>query len=506
MTLSKRELARLDLELVRERAKEDLFFLAKEILGYDELTETYHRPICSAIQLYRDDWQFHLHPRGHFKSTIITISETIQDILRNPDIRILIANAVFKKSKAFLGEIRNHFLRNETFQALFPEHIPRAARDQGNSEEFTTAARTRVNIREASIEIASIDSAVVSSHYDKIIFDDIVNKENARTEEQRKKVIESYREYLSLLDPPNDVVRLVGTRWHYFELYGHLLALEKTRREEGRTERFRKFRTSCYLSSGEPAFPERFNDAHLAGLEEEQGNYVFSCQYLNDPQPENEKIFKIDNLRYVLEPIVPKDTYLNRFVTVDPSVAAKDSDDPVIVTTVSVNCLGDIFIERIRRGWWNPDEQIDQILSSIRLDSPRATGIETTAFQKTFKFFLDKEQRTRGIRGEIQEIKRSTATSKVERIKRIQPFLRDGKIYVVGDPDKLTAEQKQLEMELDEFPYGRYDDILDTLADAIEIMVLPPKRRKQVLIYERVSHGGSPYQTGYRYRTRKVAS
>ena len=65
---------------MRERGKRDLFFLAKSILGYKDLTTRVHQPICDFFiqkdgtkSMYEQDAiknRLLLFPRGHFKTTL----------------------------------------------------------------------------------------------------------------------------------------------------------------------------------------------------------------------------------------------------------------------------------------------------------------------------------------------------------------------------------------------------------------------------------------------------
>jgi len=522
--LSGREQRSVDLQAERRRASNDLFYLCRNILGYDALVEHYHRPICSSVTRYRDQDQLHLHPRGHFKSTIITIGGSIQKTLRDPNTRGLITNATLGKAKTFLGEIEAHFNRNPVFARLFPEHVPTKASGAGTQSEFTTPARTRFQLREPTFSVSGIESAVVSSHYDWIIFDDIVNKENAKTAEQRLKVIEALAEYQSLLDPPHDQHTIVGTRWHYMDVYGAVIKTDKELVKLGENPLYIKFLTQDLKNrsegydlndeEAEPSFPERFTVEHLRKLKARQKKYIYNCQYCNDPQPAEDKVFRVKDLQIVQKPHQAKETRLYKYTTLDPTVGETETSDNAVIITVAINSDGDLFIVGFRRGQWNPDQHISEFLSELALHRPRQSGIEAVAFQTTLKFFVEKEKRRRNIKCEIVGIKRSTHTRKEGRIERIQPFLEGQKIYwaipIVDEQGETLPEAKEnldlFTQELDQFPFGDSDDILDALADAVELAManpLPKKLPKRKIVYEECN-GTNPYRTGYRHRARST--
>lgn len=89
-------------------------------------------------------------------------------------------------------------------------------------DEIEIDQRTTGLSKEATITTAGVETAKTGSHYDLIIHDDLVERNNVSTVEQRKKVITFYRDSLDLLDPGGEMI-VVGTRWALGDLYGHLL-------------------------------------------------------------------------------------------------------------------------------------------------------------------------------------------------------------------------------------------------------------------------------------------
>ena len=113
--------------------------------------------------------------------------------------------------------------------------------------------------------------------------------------------------------------------------------------------------------------------------------------------------------------------------------------------------------------------------------------MEALVFQRVYKFFLEKRLEERGLYYTIEEAKRGHA-SKTDRILRIQPYLEGGRIVVVQNKDAVSEENlKELKYQLDRFPYGAHDDILDVLTDAVAHMEVPGKPRKREDTVEYVS-------------------
>jgi hypothetical protein len=68
-----------------------------------------------------------------------------------------------------------------------------------------------------------VGGPIISKHYDVIILDDIIDEENARTEEQREKMrVWYYKSLLPCLEPYGEI-HILGTRYHPYDLYHELL-------------------------------------------------------------------------------------------------------------------------------------------------------------------------------------------------------------------------------------------------------------------------------------------
>ena len=121
----KRQKLSIQLELDRRRGKADLYFFARDILGYKLMVPHVHRRMCDFImrEIERGDNEqavkILLEPRGSFKSTVGTVAFTLWNLVRDPDMTILITNEKLDKSKAFLKEIKAHITDNKAFRLLY---------------------------------------------------------------------------------------------------------------------------------------------------------------------------------------------------------------------------------------------------------------------------------------------------------------------------------------------------------------------------------------------------
>ena len=84
--------------------------LATDVLGYEL------RPFHAAMLAFQEaaaDIALQLAPRGYGKSTVLTIARAVYEVLRNPNIRILIASNTQHQAEVFLREIKFHLALNE---------------------------------------------------------------------------------------------------------------------------------------------------------------------------------------------------------------------------------------------------------------------------------------------------------------------------------------------------------------------------------------------------------
>lgn len=244
----------------RWKARTDLTYLAREVLGYKDvigperfpfLNRLQRFPLPTFDQLVNNDKPVHgiwrytpitplydlpagrrvliLDPRGFLKTTINAQSHSIQWILNYPDIAMMIIQSNSEKAESILGEIKRHFQANQTFRALFPEHCPvKRPFDWGTKAAFTTEARDvgTAGKKEETLMTGSIDKGSAGYHFDVMKFSDIVEPNNVKTPEQIRSVIDAFSMFENLLVRPDSWIDVEGTRYDFSDLYGELIKAE----------------------------------------------------------------------------------------------------------------------------------------------------------------------------------------------------------------------------------------------------------------------------------------
>lgn len=388
----------------------------------------------------------YLLPRGHLKSTEITISYTIQRILNDANIRVLISNALLDNSKAFLREIKSHFEKNEKLKALYGDY---QNTDEKWSESQIIVKKRTSFVKEPTIQITSIDKSVVSQHYDLIIADDLVTRDSISTKEQRNKLVKYYKDLLDLLEPGGTLL-VIGTRWHYDDLYGWLL------RQSGEREVLVR---KVLDDNGKPIFPQKFTLPFIDSLKAEKGSYEFNAQYNNDPIAEEEADFKRSSFKYHQRSPEQGDIY----ITIDPAATTKDTAD---YTGIVVNCVrnGVWFLLEAYHVKLNPTEIVDELfyLHDKYKGRLRTVGIEDMMFTQALDYDITRRMQETGKWFKVDKVKHK-GRNKESRIRALIPLFERGNI-------SLNDRSQDLEEELMRFPAGEHDDILDALAYQLDIV------------------------------------
>lgn len=450
-------------KVVAQAGLENLYFFNRHILKYPDICEDIH-----------GDWERFLKsgkrkklllvPRGHLKTTFVTVGGSLQDIIRDNNIRILFGNAISDNAQSFLFEIKEHIRNNKMLHTYYPETANWEKESIKWAEKQITIPRTRQS-KEPTIETSGVGGSLVSQHYDKIILDDLVNVENSATRIQADKVIDYYKQSLSLLEPDGSLI-VIGTRYTYYELYQYIIDELK--------EDFDIYVKTCFKTIGQkskkkiPYFPQKFTMDSLAEIKRSQGSYVFSCQYLNEPVDDESAIFKkswILNYERAPEP-------LYKVTTVDPAISKEKHGNYSAIVTTGVSEFGKKYILQIKRGKWNPFELIDQIFDTYSDFKSNIVGIESVSYQKSLRFYLEDEMKRRDIYLPLDEINPDTRITKEMKIKGLQPFYERGEVFQ-------KKEMVDLEEELIKFPVCATDDIIDALSNQIKFWQLPDIVSKQ---------------------------
>lgn len=520
------EQARVELwrRWMADMGRKDLFFLAREILGFKDLDSKFHWEQCKRLESWpldetgypvkvmADFW-----PRGGFKTTLASVARCIQLVIRCPEETILIEHGVLDKANNILQEIKDHLEDNAILKWLYPEIFFDNPKRQAPTWTKEAATCKRVGkYKEKTFQTSSAESDSTGGHYTFIDFDDLVCEENVNTLEAMNRVYRHMTKFDTLKDERN--IRPEDPTWKpwYKSLQGWELrqkgvlwlparvAIIATR-WDARDANSRVIDPNnkewagmvdvniqqAIRKDGTSFFPARFPLRELENIKRRMGPFSFSAQYQQDPYPEDAQLFKKEYFQFWTDNRNEKAKFLPPnllyYTAVDPNIKSDDPNaDFGVVMTVALDGYGNFYVMKIDRDHFTPNELNDAILAHVKIFDPRWVGIETAGYQHTAISWIKEKAAAMGVNIRIKEIPRGgrSAESKTRRIQSIEPVLAAHRVYL----RKNDAQHKLFMDEAIAYPRGN-DDQLDAFSDIVKMAKPPALERKEK---KRVEAGDEP--------------
>lgn len=488
---AKKQQDALDEDEVKElriQAKHDLLFLCTAVLGYNKLTINFHGHFCSWLDVTRESeilYRLTLLARSHFKSTIKTISDSIQYALpddagtakypRNlgTDLRLLLGHEAHAGSQRFLYEITSHFTGNPKLIALFPECVPNPRDQRINKSELELPRKEFW--AEPTFDTIGVGGRSQGRHYDAIKLDDIFG-DKARDSRVEKAALIQWFDNIQSFFVVLKTGRLdvVGTRWSVDDVYAHMMD-----RYEGKMVRYIRRVEELNEKTGiaEPVFPEHFPSDSLDILR--KNKRVWAAQYANDPH----------------EGLVEFDPKWKRFYTSQPNYAVcafnelgqlkwklRDLDilvlnDPAVTKTPGIVVTGtdrflNVFILEISKEEMNPTMFVEKIFELVQKWHPRAVCIEEVVFSSVYSHWIKREMLIRNCRFSIIPYKPPKDKVKFERVAVLGNRYAAGQIY-------FRSDQRDIIWEFDNFGATDNYHLHDALAQGEEFWIAPMSREEE---------------------------
>ena len=434
----------------RLTASHQTFF--QEVLN-DQDPDASFQELCEFLDTpYR--YKLILLPRGTRKTSRVTIGSTVKKIAQEPNSRTLVVSELLKNSKKMLGAIQGQFEANPVLREKFGHLVPKRDEGKWNDTEMVVTSRTNFQIKEATVTAAGLDVEQTSTHYERIILDDLMSRANSQTKEQIEGVIDYVRLVYALLDPsPTAEMIVIGTRWHYADLYNYLI-------EEGKYQVFRK---GAYVDEAKTvlAFPHILNQAFLDEQKILLGPGHFANQYLNIPMDDDSAKFKEEWFQTFTDADVPKGCYVT--TTIDPAISKEPTADETFIVTVATDYQNRWFVLEERHGRWNPFEITQQVFEAVGLWHPHQVGLEKHGFQQTLEYFFQQEMANRNLYFSIADLKVDSQVSKERRIEGLIPLFAAKRIF-------LRDLHSELAWQLRRYPKYPHDDGADALSHQLQLV------------------------------------
>lgn len=414
-------------------------------------------------------------PRGHAKSTAITLTYSLAELLfRSSNFAVIISDTETQASM-FLGAIKQELQENENIVELFgiKKDAEGKVKFYKDSEsdficEFDDGHKFRVIAKGSEQKLRGL--LWNGMRPDLIVCDDLENDEIVMNKDRREKFKRWFYGAVLPCLSSRGKVRYVGTILHMDSLLENLMPKENDRQtfEEGLVTYSTKrvlWKARKYKAHNEDFSLILWPEKHTAaGLKEIKQDYtergipdVYSQEYLNVPLDESNTYFKKND--FLAMKREDHEKKLNYYMTVDLAISDKSRAD------YSVFCIGGVdednylFIRNVIRDRMDGREIVDTLLALQKVYNFQAIGIEEMMISKSIGPFLREEMIKNNNFLNIIPLK-PHKTDKQMRARSMQARMRAGGVKF----DKSADWYLDFEDELMKFPRAKHDDQVDALA------------------------------------------
>jgi predicted phage terminase large subunit-like protein len=414
-------------------------------------------------------------PRGHAKSTAVTLGYGLATLLFRQRKFMLLVSDTEGQSALFLGTFKQELQDNKELIELFG--IKRNAEGHvkfiKDSEtdiivECEDGHRFRIIAKGAEQKLRGL--IWNGSRPDIILGDDMENDELVMNKERREKMRRWFQGALLPCRSDNGIVRLVGTILHMDSLLERLMPSESEKHTVHTGLKTYSTRKTMWKAVKYKAHNENFTEllwpqkksAEMFKMLYEEAvrdgtTDIYSQEYLNLPIDQEKALFKkADFLAASEEQLSGK---LHYYITADFAISETEKADYTVFLIAAVDENRQIIIKDVIRERLDGKEIVDTLLTLQRIYEPEAIGVEEMQVSKALGPFLREEMVRTNTFPTLYGL-RHEGKDKVLRSRNIQArmrahtirFLKEGDWYPIFEDECLT------------FPRGKHDDQVDCFA------------------------------------------
>ncbi len=489
----------------RKMILEDIYYLGVYVLSWTFMyyTKTEEGRVILRPWIFNRCWEVQNSPdyhvdiwaREHFKSTIITVLKSVQDILKNPEIAIGVFSFTSDVAKSFVKQIRN-CLETPRLKELFPDVIPdNTSRgkyvDESGGKRVTKkfswtdksfTVKRRTTRKEPTVSgYGLINALPTGMHFDLLIYDDCVVPASVATEEQNKKTFETWQNSLNLGAGENVKVRIIGTYYAIRDPYFYILNPHYNTEGILGGGRFKARIYPCY-DNGNPVL---YTQEYLNRKQESMIGFVWSAQMMCNPM-ESSIIHFLDE--WISERCETQDIFatkddFNFYILVDPANTKKKESDNTSMVVIATGADRKYYVPDIIYDKLNPSERRDKLFEMVNkwtnVRSKPQVFYESNSMAADLFMIQEKQKETKNYftitaastKPRIGDKRLVGGNLKFERIMQLEPLFRNHRIVLARTVRKINWEGKLVDMmqqvvdnEYRAFPFSDHDDFLDALS------------------------------------------
>ena len=444
-------------QVMRRNSEYSLFYFVVYILHWTFLDNDFAYCLCAKCQGEGRWGRMWLLAREHYKSTVITIAETIRDILINPEKTTVIYSYKFDSAKdLFFTPIKNELEHNEIIRLIWSDVV---YTPEDKPEVWTATAlnvKRKNRRKEFTLTCASIYNQLTGSHYDQMIFDDAVIEENCQTADRIEQTQKQWELSLNTGNTKNLLYCIIGTFYAYGDLYCHI-------RDEKLCEVIIQ---PCYDVDGVPVL---YTKQALEEKRKVMGASVFATQMLLDPKLGSAISFKEEDIQWWSAKTFAG---LNVYTFVDPAGEVARKRDNTVILTIGLDAADNFYLIDMVRDKLTLTQKTQELFRIKRNYNPKIVFYEKNGAAIDIPHIREEQDRY-NFRFPIQALVQSKA--KGERIEALMPLFEQHRIWFPqGGCWHTNWEGKREDMlhsfiveEFLSYPHTTHDDALDDLANIL---------------------------------------
>lgn len=414
-------------------------------------------------------------PRGHAKSTAITLGYGLATLLFRDRKFMLLVSDTESQASMFLGLFKQELQNNNDLIDLFgvkrnDKGLVQFVKDSETDiiVEFDDGHRFRVIAKGAEQKLRGL--IWNGSRPDIILCDDMENDELVMNKERRDKMRRWFDGALVPSLSDRGVIRMVGTILHSDSLLEGFMPnpSDKQTVSEGlkqyTTKRtvWKALKYRAHSSDFKQLlWPEKKTVEQFQSLYEEAVRKgmtdTYSREYLNYPIDEAVSFFKRNDFL----PRKPEDgdKKLNYYITADLAISEEEKADYSVFIVAGVDEDKILHIVDVIRERLDGREIVDTFLALQRAYHPEAFGVEDMQVSKSIGPFLREEMIKQNTFLNLVLLKHG-GKDKVTRARSIQARMRAHGVKFAKEEDWFFL----FEQECLTFPRGKHDDQVDAFA------------------------------------------
>lgn len=402
-------------------------------------------------------------PPRHGKSKICSQEFPAWHLGSNPDHEVISSSYSETLALDFSRKVQE-VIESEDYEALFEE--TRIKRDASSLERWETT-------QNGAYTAAGVGGPITGRGAHVLIIDDPVkNREEAESPTNRQKIKDWYTSTAYSRLMPGGGVLIIQTRWHDDDLSGWLITqmqeAEKQMAETGEwpddADRWEVIKYPAiatedekYRKKGEALHPARYPLTALRKIKRTSGDRDWNALYQQNPVPDTGEYFTKDMIR-TYEGAAP--TGISIICAGDLAISKADHANYTVFVTCGVDAKDDLYVLDARRGKWDSDGIINELVNVYRTWRPQLIGIESTHIEQAIGPFLEKRIREEKLWAMAIEPLVPGKRDKQLRARPIQGRMRQGKVLF----PKGAPWMEWLQNELLRFPSSPMDDGVDAMA------------------------------------------